>query len=191
MKTKAELRRESLFARKNMPSDEIHEKSRIIVKSLTGLQQYIAASHIMCYVDFKNEVVTKELIEYSLLVGKRISVPVVADKVATGRALIASEIKSFKEDLSEGAYGILEPPADRIRITDPLSIDMVVVPGVLFSRQRHRIGYGAGYYDRFLRLLRKDCYIIGICFDVQLYDIIPFEEHDIPMDLIITETGIV
>jgi 5-formyltetrahydrofolate cyclo-ligase len=86
-----------------------------------------------------------------------------------------------------GVFGILEPRKESARIFNPEEIDLVIVPGVAFDEHRNRIGFGAGFYDRFLESVRPSCAKIGIAFEFQIYDEVPVEEHDIPLDLVITE----
>jgi 5-formyltetrahydrofolate cyclo-ligase len=86
--------------------------------------------------------------------------------------------------------GIREPRPDNFRPVAAEEIDLVLVPGVAFDLEGNRVGYGAGYYDRFLPSLRKDALIVGIAFSCQLFDKFDREEHDVKMALLITEKGI-
>lgn len=88
--------------------------------------------------------------------------------------------------LKKGAYGILEP--SQIKPADENDIDIILVPGLAFDRSGGRMGFGMGYYDRFLKNSRA--VKIGLCYDFQLLDSIPSESHDVPMDFIITEKEI-
>ena len=74
---------------------------------------------------------------------------------------------------------------------EPTSVDVVVVPGLAFTAAGHRLGQGVGWYDRFLAGTRADCLKIGVGFDVQVVDEVPTEPHDVPLDLVITESGVV
>ena len=87
------------------------------------------------------------------------------------------------QDLQAGAFGILEPTGKLF--TDYEKIDVVVVPGMAFDKEGHRLGRGKGYYDRFLAKIRNT-YKIGLCFPWQLVDNVPTDEHDILMDEIMT-----
>jgi 5-formyltetrahydrofolate cyclo-ligase len=90
-----------------------------------------------------------------------------------------------------GYMGIAEPDASILHRVDPLEIDMVVVPGVAFDMARNRIGYGGGYYDRFLCTLRPDCLKVAVAFELQVFDSIPAASYDIPVDIIVTEERII
>lgn len=90
-----------------------------------------------------------------------------------------------------GRYGIAEPaehPARHLRATD---LDVVVVPGLCFDARGHRLGYGAGYYDRFLSTLRPDALRVGVAFDAQVIDHVPNEAHDERVDLLLTEERVI
>ena len=91
------------------------------------------------------------------------------------------------EELHKGAYGILEPSTKRPVAEN--DIDVIIVPGLAFDRRGGRMGFGAGYYDRLL--IKTNAVKIGLCYDFQLMDSVPSEEHDVPMDYIITEKEIV
>lgn len=91
------------------------------------------------------------------------------------------------EEMAPGAYGIAEPSPENPRIA-PDAVDAVFVPGIAFDEDLYRLGYGGGYYDRLLPLLRSDCVRIGLAYDEQLVGEIPCEEHDVRMDVICTPT---
>lgn len=94
------------------------------------------------------------------------------------------------DELVGGAFGILEPPADAPRVA-PESVDVAIVPGVAFSASGARLGYGGGYYDRLLPALRPDCLKIGVGFDEQLLDILPRDDHDARVDVLVTPSRVV
>jgi 5-formyltetrahydrofolate cyclo-ligase len=108
-------------------------------------------------------------------------------KIKKGYGLLAIEIKSLDE-LSPGTFGILEPAGEKG--ISPEEIDLVVVPGVAFDKRGNRMGYGAGYYDSFLPKLRPEVKKVAVAFEIQVTDSLPAEEHDVKMDLIITENTI-
>ena len=91
------------------------------------------------------------------------------------------------EKLKTGSYGIIEPQG--YGITDLSVIDMIIIPGIAFDKKHNRLGRGKGYYDRLLPQVTA-CKI-GICYNCQITDLLPIEKHDIPMDYIISESGII
>lgn len=188
---KEELRKEILKKRMNLSDKEVSDKSLKITDSIINLKEYKKSLLIMCYVDFKKEVSTKVLIKQALLTKKRISVPLITGSLGVKNSMIASEILCFEKDLEVGKYGIYEPKSECIKQIEPKEIDFVIVPGVAFDLKRNRIGYGAGYYDRFLRLLRPDCLKVGVAFEEQLIKEVPINEFDVALDMLITNQRII
>jgi 5-formyltetrahydrofolate cyclo-ligase len=93
--------------------------------------------------------------------------------------------------LQEGAFGIPEPRPTGIE-HEAEGADLIVVPGVAFDLSGHRIGYGKGYYDRFLELPERKACLVGLCHDFQLIDgAIQADRHDIQMDIIVTDRRII
>ena len=141
----------------------------------------------MCFVSFKDEVETHQLIKDALAQGKKIYVPYI---IRPEKVMVPAEVLDFEEDLVPGYYDILAPREDNLRIKDKSEIDLVVTPGVIFDEQGYRIGYGAGFYDKFFSLLNPDVPKIAIAFSLQQTKELPKDEFDIPVDKLITEKGI-
>ena len=177
---KKSLRQEMLEKRKKLSEEEIITKSSEIKKKLYTLPEFEDANKACIYVSLKDEVHTHDIIKENLK-GKCVVVPKV-----NGEELLVCELRDFDE-LKEGSFCVLEPGEER-RVF-PQDIDCVVVPGVVFDREGFRIGFGRGFYDRLLS--EVSCPKIGLCFDFQLVDQLPFEEHDIPVDIIVTETKVI
>jgi len=191
MNTKNTIRKEILKARGTLSSEEVQEKSSIIINKLIKTKEFENSKLIMCYMDFRNEVRTDELIRKCLEMGKKVAVPLVLNSAEGEREMMACEVRDFEKEMKPGAYGILEPVRELVCDVWPEDIDLVVVPGVAFDERKYRIGYGAGYYDRFFRMTREDCKKIAIAFELQIVDKIPYEEHDVKLDMIITEKRII
>jgi 5-formyltetrahydrofolate cyclo-ligase len=107
--------------------------------------------------------------------------------IPSERRLIPIALESF-DDLTISSFGVREP-----KLTEGIpvdSIDVVLLPGVAFDKQGFRLGYGGGYYDRFLPLLSPHTITIGVAYELQLLQQVPTEAHDIPLDLIVTESQI-
>lgn len=183
---KNEIRKKLLDARNGLAEQELIDKSLAISRRIFDNEIFKQSSIIMCYMDFRNEVRTDKIIRNSINAGKRIALPVVKNSNGI-RDLIPYEIKDPDKDLLPGAYGILEPVAGFVQPVAREDIDLVILPGVAFDLRKHRLGYGAGYYDRFLEFCKPTCAKIGIAYELQMVDEIPAEEHDIAMDLIMTE----
>jgi len=103
--------------------------------------------------------------------------------------LLGLHIVDDESELVHGPYGLTQPAEDAPRIEAHL-IDAVIVPGVAFDEDCWRLGYGGGYYDRLLPLLRKDCARIGVAYDEQVLDSIPAEEHDVRMHAVVTPSRV-
>ena len=184
---KRTLKQQILSKRNHLSKEEADKKNSEIKKYLYSLPEFKKAKNILFYVSFNSEVDTQEIIR-ELLVKKEknIIVPFVEKN---NPILQLSELKNFNE-LEPKTFGILEPKENSIREFNPEKLDLIIIPGLVFFRDGHRIGYGYGYYDRFLKALRKKPVKIGLAFDFQVAEKIPHEEHDVPMDIIITDKEI-
>ena len=178
---KANLKEEMLGKINSLSIDEVLEKSRQIETNLFGLEQYIKSRTVMYFVSFGNEVYTHAMIKKALS-NKTVVVPKVSHY-----EIEPSLIIDF-ENLIPGNLGILEP-IETMKIAYK-HIDLVLVPGIAFDKEGHRIGYGFGYYDKFLKKVPK-AVKIGLCFDFQVVDRIPREEHDVSVDFIVTEERVI
>lgn len=181
---KKELRKKYLALRNSKGVNELKQASINIIKNLYSLDEFLNARTIMVYVSFGGEVETKDLIKRLLEAGKRVCTPLCNAKDVS---LTAKEITNFS-DLKPGSYGILEP-LETSCVVAKNEIDFILVPGCVFSKDGHRIGYGKGYYDRFLK--DSSAVTCGLCYDFCLLDSLPFENTDVPLDIIITEKDII
>jgi 5-formyltetrahydrofolate cyclo-ligase len=166
---------------------ELFGWSEHIAQKLSLLQTVIEAENIMCFVSFGSEVDTHGLIKKWILQGKNVSVPCLEKISAGSKVMHAVQIKSFSDLKNKGSYGILEPDLKVDSIVEPDSLDVIIVPGSIFDINRNRMGYGGGFYDRFLKLTAEKCKKIGVCYDFQVLEHIPHEDYDIPVDSIVTE----
>jgi 5-formyltetrahydrofolate cyclo-ligase len=187
---KSQMRKECILKRDEISLDDILEKSACIITKLNQLDAMKLAKTIMCYVSFGSEVCTHDAINGWLSEGRQVCVPLVIRDSNKGKSMAAIKISSFKE-LAPGTFGVLEPPLVESNIVEPASIDVVIVPGCAFDLRKNRIGYGAGYYDRFFFGIHGSVMKIGVCFDSQIKDNIPSEEHDVPLDILVTEKRII
>ena len=184
---KKEFRKNVILDRKNKDSEFISKKSAIITEKLLSLDCIKESNNIMLYLDFNNEVKTDELINKLISLRKIVSSPITLKEE---RKLIPSQITNLQNGIKIGAYGIREPKKDISLEVNIKDIDVVIVPAVAYDKDCYRLGYGGGFYDRFLSKLRHDTITIGIAFDLQIFDSVPKEEHDAQLDYIITETQI-
>ena len=164
-----------------MPKEEAEYNSRIIMNKFIGLKAYKQSRLVFVYMDFNNEVMTSDLIKHMLAEKKRVAIPY-TDTIST--LIIPSEITE-EADLKLSPFGYFEPK--EINPVDVEEIDLVLVPGVVFDKNLNRIGFGKGYYDRILKNLKPGAKKIALAHDFQVLDEVPAEDHDVKMDMIITE----
>jgi len=189
---KIHLRKLILEKRRALSDHERREKSLAIQQRLLHLEEFRAAQVIHSFLSFRGEVSTDHLVRRALAIGKRVVVPVVQGS----DGLIFSELKRYPEEVEPGAFGIPEPKKEYIRPVAPTVIDLFVLPGVAFDREGHRLGYGAGYYDRILgrtaqpkisdRIPR-----IALAFELQLVDHVPSSVQDLRVHKIVTEERVI
>jgi len=182
---KRALRKEKIEWRASLAPEDARIKSAKIAASVRTLPEYGGAKTILFYVSAKaNEVDTHTLIREALAGGLRVLVPVTDfDR----NELIVSELKDM-EELAPARFGLLEPSGDAIRPFDPKGADVIMVPGVAFDRDCRRIGFGGGYYDRLLADCRAAS--IALAYEGQMVERVPTDEHDLPVDVIVTESRI-
>ncbi len=183
---KEELRKKIMKMRKNLSKFEVSEKSNQIKKRLFEMDEFKQAYVILFYVSYDNEVYTHEMIKECISFEKNVVVPVTDME---RRRLLLSRLKNWN-DLVLGAYNILEPKEDCIEEISLERVDLILVPGVGFDNKGRRIGHGKGYYDNLLRNSTKALHV-GLAFECQIVDHVPTEEHDVPLDKIVTEKRII
>lgn len=177
------LRQEMDGKRKMLTQAEIQDKTKKIAQRLFSLPHFQNASAVFIYLAFKNEVRTDNIIEKAWQQKKKVLVPVCRKK---DKNLLLSELHSFSE-LGPGTWNIPEPRLEYLRPVSPFIADLAVIPGLAFDSRGYRLGYGAGYYDRFLPQLSPECPVIALAYDFQVLESVPSEPHDMPVDMIITE----
>lgn len=173
---KKQLRRAIRQRKLAMSPAEIEEKSRILGEKFTSSEPYRQAKTIYGYLPYNQEVRTVPMLQRALLDGKRVAVPKV----------YGDEMKFiYLEDLSrvaEGNAGIPEPIDDGPIADDPTAL--VLMPGLAFDPQGHRIGYGGGFYDKFLAA-EPGHPTLALCYDFQMLPQLETEEFDIPVDTVL------
>ena len=182
MKDKGSLRKYYLKLLKEQDKEECLRKSRLIAGQFWKLPAIHKARSILFYASMPGEVDTLAMIEKAIFSGKQVSLPIVEQ---IQRKLIPTIISSM-EDVHESTYGIAEPHFDPDKAFALKDLDVVIVPGLAFDKQHHRLGRGKGYYDRFLSTLPKTVTTVGLAFDFQLTESLPTEAHDVRLGQIIT-----
>ena len=174
------LRKEILALRVEMNATERAKKDASIFKKLTHTVFFRKSKIIFCYVSKANEVDSLKIIN-NYAKKKTLVVPKVS-----GENLELFRLEHV-DHLEKGSFGVMEPN-HRIAKKHVGEIDLAIVPGVVFDKRGHRIGYGKGYFDRFLKNLK--CPKIGLAYEFQIIDKIPEDPYDVPVDFIITEKNI-
>jgi 5-formyltetrahydrofolate cyclo-ligase len=179
---KAALRDSVLAERRALGADLVADLSAAIQARLLGLEEFHRASLVHCYAGAKaNEVRTDRILAETLRTGRRLAVPRVE-----GDDLVHHEIRSVTE-LFPSRFGLLEPDPGAPRV-EPEEIDLVVVPGLAFDLTGNRLGFGKGYYDRFLTRVRA---VKGaLLYTLQIVDRVPADGRDVAVDLLVTERGV-
>ena len=174
---------------KAMSVEEITAGSRIITDRLELSKEYQDNDNILIYVSYNQEVETSGIINKSLERGKKVYVPkVIINKEDRSDKYMEFVRINFYDDLQDGYMGIKEPVSDDYEIPQD---GLLVMPGLAFDVTLNRIGYGGGFYDRYLVKNGDRYYKTAICFDYQVLDDIPAEEFDIRPDMIITDKRII
>lgn len=183
METKQDIRKRIMCVRENLTEKERETGSEKITEQVVSHPLFVQAEEIWCYVSFGTEVDTKQILSAAWNTGKRIAVP----KVTGRRSMEFYYIESL-EDLTTGAFGILEPKKGKQQADCCLEKSelFLLVPGVAFDPVGRRIGYGGGFYDTYLQKA-GGCHTFGLAFEAQMTEQIPSEAHDIRMEYIITE----
>jgi len=175
---KNSIRQGILAERDALSEKERKELSDKIFQNLITRPGFLKAGIVAAYIAKGSEVDTKRIIEYCLDNGKTVLVPCTNDKIEMVKFL------GF-EKLAPARFGVLEP-TEKIAGQNP---DVVLIPGVAFGLCMHRIGYGKGYYDRYLKSV--DAYRVGLCYDFQVLEKLPAHEWDEKMNEIITEKRVI
>ena len=183
---KHEIRKRLLEKRDNLSGEFVAAASKTIQDFLIGSSWYAAAESIMVYNSFGNEVSTKAIISHSLNIGKAVYIPLCITKT---KEIVACRIFG-NEDLTPGRFGILEPDRKNIFIGDRRQVQLLIVPGIAFDCLGNRIGFGAGYYDRFLSSFKHRPAAVSLAYSFQVLERLPADPLDVPVDAIITENGI-
>lgn len=180
--TKDEIRAVIKEKRRALSDVEIKTKSGLIIDNLLSLPRFSEATTVMTYLSAFKEPDTSGIIDYLYKSGRKIVVPI----SNTDDYTITPSYLTSPDKLVRGAYGISEPA--ECLIADINDIDIALIPGIAFDAHGMRVGFGKGYYDRFLEQFKG--LKIGICYDFQMTNLVPASKHDVKMDIIITEKRI-
>ncbi|UUX33574.1 5-formyltetrahydrofolate cyclo-ligase [Fundicoccus culcitae] len=180
---KKALRQEMLALRASLSDDYRLSSDQAIVEHVLASELYENAKVVFCFVSMPGEVNTQPIIEDAIAKGKVVCVP----KVMAKGHMEAFQIKSYN-DFEVSDYGIREPKAGSLLI-EPDQIDLGIIPNIVVSKDGYRLGYGGGFYDRYL--LRSKMVRLAVCREALIQEVLPIEAHDEKVDFIASETGLI
>lgn len=180
MEEKKVIRKQIFAARKTYTDQQIEEMSKKITERLETLPEFQNAQRILAYADYNHEVMTGFIIEAAWKAGKEVAVPKVV-----GQDMVFYKLTDFSQ-LEKGYFGIPEPARGEIVQWEEA---MMVMPGVAFDKDNHRVGYGGGFYDRFLEK-HPQVTRVAVAFDFQILPEVPTEPTDISPQFIVTESKV-
>lgn len=179
---KAQLRQQFQRTLLQMPPEERASKSKKISQNLIATEQFQQANAIMTYLSLPHEADTSDVVLCAWQLGKTVVAPRISWQQ---RHMIPVEIKTLDNGFSSEMHGLRNPVRG---VPIPFEqIDLVVAPGLVFDRNGNRLGRGGSYYDRFFTHNNLRAVRCGFAFAEQLVDSVPITEHDVPMNLLVTD----
>lgn len=190
--TKNKIRQHIRAQRRALTPDQQDKASEQVYNHIIHLQRYNLSQHLAFYLSNENELNPERILQEAHNAGKKCYLPILHPQkintlyflpYAPGDALMANR------------FGIFEPVIDDIKNHIPIwQLDLVFVPLVAFDKHRNRLGMGKGYYDRTFAFLKRSSmhkpYLVGLAYHMQQVDQLDLEAHDIPLDIVVTEKGI-
>jgi len=177
---KARLRKQLLDARDSLSLDFINITSKQIQDNLRKIEFFRNAKSIGAYYSIGSEVRTQDILQEVLKSGKEVSLPKVVKK-----DLVFKKINSIS-DLEQGNFSVMEP---KDYCEDVKKIEVVIVPAISLTREGHRLGYGFGYYDRYLSAKKPKT--IALSYSKQIIRSFPYSDHDVRIDCMVTEDEVI
>jgi len=184
--TKKDTRRKCEAIRSAVPPEEKAVLDRLIERNLFSWEIFQQSKAVLCYVSFRSEISTERIMSRSIEAGKYVAVPRIDKRCSRMRFFLIN--KHGPSDLKSGMYGILEP-SDSCEEVDYSDIDIVITPGLAFTLKGDRLGYGGGYYDRFL-IQHPAITRCALTYDRLILGSLPVKENDVPIDYLISEIGV-
>ncbi|WP_426350889.1 5-formyltetrahydrofolate cyclo-ligase [Alloiococcus sp. CFN-8] len=182
MSTKKEIRKSIIEKRDKLSVIEKNSYDDKIFTKVKNLKAYKEATVIFTFISFGSEVDTLRLIDNALREGKAVAVPWINKE----KKLMEAKVIRNLEDMHPGHYGILEPSPDAETLK-PQEIDLIITPGVAFDSLGGRIGYGGGYYDKFLAEVKNNVPKVALSYELQKVEKLPLEPFDMKVTALITE----
>lgn len=185
---KSEIRRSTLAQRDALSKKDRSEKSAAIMKRLFDFANFLEARIVLFYLSHNSEVDTEPMVRKALELEKIVALPLVDPEE---REIVPFKVDNLDRDIRPGYRGIREPITQRCKRIPVQHINLAIIPGIAFDERGGRIGYGTGFYDRFIPHLDITTRKVALSFECQIVPQVPMEPHDRYTDIIITEKRIV
>lgn len=181
---KRDLRKFMKEKRAALSKEEALQKDQAIHNKLLASSILEQAEKILIYLSFDHEIDTRPLIDRWIEEKRQVYVPVMEPETRT-----IYPVRIFKDyrNLPKNYYGIQEPKLDKASILEVDQLDLVIVPGLAFDKRGNRLGYGGGYYDRFIPKLSETAKTVALCYGFQMVEEVPVDPFDQKVQLILTE----
>ena len=183
MQIKNELRKKLKSKRKNI--EKKAQSDEFIRENLICSDLYLEAGQVLFYAALEDEINIDECITDALMLGKKVALPVCTDDNGNMSFYYINSIK----DLKSGFFGVREPDINKCEKVTDFSGAVCIVPAIAYDKSGYRLGYGKGYYDRFLK--NNSLISVGVCYNELIEDNLPKDEYDIPVNYIITQNGLI
>lgn len=183
MQIKNEIRQELKAQRKNIKNKSFLDER--ICTNLINCDVYKKAGTVLFYAALDDEINIDKCIEDALTSGKNVALPACLDKTGNMKYYFINSLT----DLKTGFFGLREPDTEMCQEVTDFTGSICIVPAIAFDKQGYRLGYGKGYYDRFLQ--NFSFISVGLCYNELVKDSLPIGEYDIPVNYIITQNGII
>ncbi len=183
---KSDIRKLYKQKRSVLTLNQVEKMSSEIQKNILSLPQYEVCKNLFIFVNYGNEVVTRGIINDALSKDKGVAVPYMTGKP---HEMVFLKIDGT-DNLVENKYGILEPIFDRKNIVNSDKNTFIIVPALVLDSNKNRMGYGGGYYDKYLSENEYLC-SVGVAYDFQMTENVPTDENDVTLDIVVTNKEII
>ena len=185
---KSEIRRDTVARRDALTKKQHAEKSGAIMERLFEFANFLESRIVLFYLSHKSEVDTEPMIRKALALEKIVALPLIDEEKG---GIVPFKVDNLDGDTGPGYRGIREPIPQRCKEIPVQQVNLAIIPGIAFDVRGGRIGYGTGFYDRFIPDLDITTRKVALAFECQIVPQIPMEPHDRYTDIIITEERIV
>jgi 5-formyltetrahydrofolate cyclo-ligase len=185
---KSEIRRDTVARRDALTKKQRAEKSEAIMERLFQFANFLESRIVLFYLSHKSEVDTEPMIRKALTLEKIVALPLIDEEKG---GIVPFKVDNLDRDTGPGYRGIREPIPERCKEIPVQQVNLAIIPGIAFDERGGRIGYGTGFYDRFIPDLDITTRKVALAFECQIVPQIPMEPHDRYTDIIITEDRIV